>query len=295
VTTESAKSKERGSPSANGKKIIATYDYTDEDGVPLFQVARFDPKDFKQRRPNGKGGWIWSIQGVRLVPYRLHELADARPQLPVLIVEGEKDADNLAALEFLATCNPMGAGKWRADYNEYFRGRPVFILPDADEPGRKHAQDVARHLHGIAAGVTIVELPGLSAKEDVSDWLAAGGDKEKLLKLALEAPEWKPAGDSNNAKESAKAEGLPEKKKVTQAEALVALAKDKVKLFHTPGEHDSEGYAIIEVSGHKETWPINSKGFRRWLCKLFWDESQKVPGPEPLQAALNVLSGNGGA
>jgi len=42
----------------NKRKIVATYDYTDESGNLLFQVVRYDPKDFRQRRPDGKGGWI---------------------------------------------------------------------------------------------------------------------------------------------------------------------------------------------------------------------------------------------
>jgi putative DNA primase/helicase len=37
----------------------------------LYQTVRYDPKSFKQRRPNGKGGWHWNLKGVRLVLYRL--------------------------------------------------------------------------------------------------------------------------------------------------------------------------------------------------------------------------------
>ncbi len=70
---------------ATSKSITATYDYHDERGALLFQVVRFEPKDFRQRRPDG-GGWSWSVAGVRRVVYRLHELAEIRR---VYHVEGE--------------------------------------------------------------------------------------------------------------------------------------------------------------------------------------------------------------
>src|SRR5262245_61776687 len=74
-------------------KIVATYDYTDEAGKLLFHCVRYSPKDFRQRQPDGKGGWIWDIQSVRRVLYRLPELLDGLKRgLPVIITEGEKDA-----------------------------------------------------------------------------------------------------------------------------------------------------------------------------------------------------------
>ncbi len=89
----------------NGQpQIVATYDYRDERGELLFQVVRYDPKDFRQRRPKPGGGWVWSVKGVRVVPYRLPELL-ARPDEPVFVVEGEKDVDNLGRIGVLATCN----------------------------------------------------------------------------------------------------------------------------------------------------------------------------------------------
>ena len=91
-------------------KIVTAYDYTDKDGQLLFQVCRTEPKDFRQRQPDGKGGWIWDLKGIERVLYRLPEVLKAKE---VLIVEGEKDVDNLAILGFTATTCPMGAKKWR--------------------------------------------------------------------------------------------------------------------------------------------------------------------------------------
>jgi hypothetical protein len=168
------------------RRIVATYDYRDESGKLLFQTVRYQPKNFRQRRPDGGGGWVWSLDGVRLVPYRLPEWKD-KPV--VYLVEGEKDADALWRLSLPATCNPMGAGKWRAEYNSLFQGKQVVILVDNDEAGERHALDVARHLlRSGAAAVKIVRLPGLPPKGDVSDWLTAGGAREQLTELVRGAP-----------------------------------------------------------------------------------------------------------
>lgn len=183
---------DRAQPKPNGKpRIIATYEYRDEKSELLFQVVRYQPKDFRQRRPRLGGGWDWSVKGVRTIPYRLDKLA-AEPSRPVMIVEGEKDVDNLSRIDVLATCNAGGASKWTSDHSEFLRNRKTIILPDNDEAGCSHAQEVARSLYPVAASVGIVELPGLPAKGDPSDWIAAGGKKEQLKRLIAAAPTWTP-------------------------------------------------------------------------------------------------------
>ena len=97
-------------------RVAATYDYTDEAGKLIYQVVRYEPKNFRQRAPDGAGGWQWTVKGVRSVPYRLPDIQEAIAlgQL-VFIVEGEKDADTLWRYNTPATTNIMGAGKWRAE------------------------------------------------------------------------------------------------------------------------------------------------------------------------------------
>ena len=163
--------------------IVATYPYRAESGSLLFEVVRFAPKKFKQRRPDGRGGWTWSLGDLRRVLYRLPELVAAKPEATVYLVEGERDVASLEALGLLATTTAGGAGKWRSEYGEALRGRRVVILPDNDEAGRKHAEQVARALTGVAGGVCVVDLPGLPAKGDVTDWIAAGGTPDKLREL----------------------------------------------------------------------------------------------------------------
>jgi len=179
----------------NGKRIAATYDYQDPKGKLLFQVVRFEPKGFAQRRPNGNGGWLWDLKGVNRVLYRLPELLAADPDEPVFVVEGEKDADRLAALGLVATTNPGGAGKWRKDYATVLASRHVVILPDNDRPGREHARKVAESLKRVAASVKIVDLPGLPPKGDVSDWLAQGHTAEELKELVEGVPEYTPGSE----------------------------------------------------------------------------------------------------
>ena len=163
-----------------------------------FPVCRYDPKDFRQRRPDGNG-WIWKLDGVRLVPYHLPRLIEgiANGQT-VVMVEGERDVHSAETLGLVATCNPMGAGKWKPKHelNEFFRGADVIIIPDNDEPGWKHAHSVGAQLHDIAARVRVLVLPG----KDLSAWVENGGAREELDELIEPAPEWvAPEGSGGNA------------------------------------------------------------------------------------------------
>ncbi|MBI4643654.1 MAG: hypothetical protein HY743_07980, partial [Deltaproteobacteria bacterium] len=237
------------------------------------------PKSFRQRRPDGAGGWVWKMTGVKLVPYHLPEIQKADT---IFICEGEKDADNLIRLGLTATCNPMGAGKWRETYNGHFQGKQVVILPDNDDPGRKHAQDVARNLHGVAGSVKIVELPGLPEKGDVSDWLATEGTREALEKLVGATPEWKPGPEDEPAQDE-------KEQKPAQQDILLSIAAT-AELFHTP---DDECYAQIPVNGHYEVWAIKSRGFKRWLSHEFYKTQRKGPQNDALSSALQVLEARG--
>lgn len=96
----------------------------------------------------------------------------------VMILEGEKDANTARTLGYVSTCNPMGAGKWRKAYNEYFAGKDVVIIPDADRTGVKHAVDVARSLYSVATRVRLLE-PFKDAK-DLSEWIEKGHTSNEL-------------------------------------------------------------------------------------------------------------------
>jgi putative DNA primase/helicase len=177
---------------------VIVYDYHDEQGRVLFKVGRFSaPKSFRPFHPDGMR-WKIGQGNVRRVPYRLPEVISAvRENRYVFVVEGEKDADNLAKLGFVATTNPGGAGKWQSEWGCYFADANVAILSDNDPPGRDHALGVARSIHGVARSVRIVELPGLPTKGDISDWISGGGTKEALEAIVMEAHEWDPSSEDD--------------------------------------------------------------------------------------------------
>jgi hypothetical protein len=184
---------------ATHKRIADTYDYLSAEGELLYQAVRYVPKGFTQRRPDGNGGWIWNMECVQRVLYHLPALLNSRDDDPdgfVFVCEGEKDANNTAAINLIATTNVGGAGKWKGDdgsrYADALTERRLVIVPHNDDPGRAHAQDVAQACHGKAAEVHILSLPGLAPKGDISDWIAAGGTREQLLQFATACPVWTP-------------------------------------------------------------------------------------------------------
>ena len=193
----------RANGKANGhavpSRIVATHDYHDADGILRFQAVRYGPKkSFRQRRPDPSGkGWVWTqpiYEPHRYLPFRLPDLLeDIALGKPVFVVEGEKDAENARSkLGIAATCNACGAGKWDARHAAYLKDADAIIVPDNDDAGRSHAEDVAVSLQGIAKRVRVLVLPGLPTKGDLSDWIDAGGTAEQIWALAEKAPEWKP-------------------------------------------------------------------------------------------------------
>ena len=171
----------------NGSRLgheSAVYRYTDENGGVLFKVVRYVSKNFRQRTPDGK----WSVKGVRRVPYRLDKVIDAiKRDETVYIVEGEEDVHALEKKGFTATTNPGGAGKWRDEYSSLLKGAKVVIIPDNDEPGKKHARKVAASVQRYVLETKVLELPDLDDKGDVRDWFRAGYgrfDLEELAKIA---------------------------------------------------------------------------------------------------------------
>ena len=182
------------------KRVVdRVYTYTDEQGKTVFEVVRYKPKDFRQRVPDAsqRGGYRWSIKGVRPVIYNLpHVLAAIAAGEAIFVVEGEKDADNLALIGLVGTTCAMGACKWHKEHSEFLRGADVYIIPDNDEPGEQHAQKVAQQLFGIARSIRILHIkdvcPELPAKGDISDMMQLLGKSEtrRLLdKLMAETPE----------------------------------------------------------------------------------------------------------
>jgi putative DNA primase/helicase len=186
-------------------------------------------KNFRQRRSDGNGGWIWNLDGVRRVPYRLRELLESTKE-PVFIAEGPKDTDRLREEGLTATTNPMGAQKWSPEYNGFLQGRHIVVLPDMDPPnpakpakhckGQRHGQAVANSLYGTAASVRYLELPGLPEHGDVSDWFDQGHISDELLELARKCPEWNPEIVSDLYRD-----GLPSETKILTVRTAREIAE----------------------------------------------------------------------
>ena len=206
--------------SVQDKRIVKIYDYTDEQGELLFEAIRYAPKAFRQRRPDGAGGYIWNLKDTRRVLYRLPELIKGKD--PVFILEGEKDVDNLREWGLTATTCPMGAEKWKSqqkEYNPFLKEREVIIIPDNDEEGERHLSQVVTSLQGIAKSVKVLRLPGA---KDFSEWREKdkSNTEEKFLTLLSEAQEWKQKGLLQQAPPISKATA----KKFTTYQEKVRLA-----------------------------------------------------------------------
>jgi hypothetical protein len=228
-------------------KPVATYHYTDQDGTLIYDVLRFDnPKRFAHRLADGtfKGS-------ARRVVYRWCELLKY-PSATILITEGEKDADNVAALDLTATT--VASGKWTGECVNALADRDCWIIQDCDEPGKKKALITATALYGIAKSVKIVHLPGLTGdknNKDVTDWLDQGHTKDELINVCTEASDWHPTGKIN---------GTAETVSVSTAETVVVVAPATVPAEPTTSPKPSS-IALSYFSDLVEAKP------KPWLIK----------------------------
>jgi hypothetical protein len=267
-------------------KIEATYAYQDEDGNTLFEVVRFEPKDFRQRKPDGKGGWDWSVKDVRQVPYNLPQLLAAPWDKPVFIVEGEKDVLRLESLGLVATCNAGGAGKWPEALNNHFDLRRVVILADNDDAGHKHADKVFCALSvTITDDIRVLCLPGLPPKGDVSDWLDTGGTVEQLMQLVNAPGNYLPEDDDLVEEHF---EPGDDDEKQSQASLLVKFVEQRYELFH---DQNKDVFAKDRKTG--EVRNLSSRQFRDCLQAGFYLDTGKSPRDQSIREALGTLAGLG--
>lgn len=168
-------------------KVVAIYDYTDETGRLLFQIVRHQPKSFRTRRPDDRGGWIWKITGCKRMLYRLTDVIRADT---ILILEGEKDVETAIRLGlpdgWAATSSPFGACQWLNQYSEVLRGKQIIICPDTDSYGQQHLMQVGLSLVGKAVNIRVVCLPG--AVKDLTEWVGNGGQPQQFIRLLQQAP-----------------------------------------------------------------------------------------------------------
>jgi hypothetical protein len=175
-------------------KHVCDYDYTDLAGNLLYQVQRFEPKTFRQRRPDGNGGWVYVkvFEGVSRVPYHWPDLARELaeyPDAPVFYCEGEKDTDNVRKLGLIATT--CAGNVMTAEIAAIFKDRDIIVLADNDAKGRELANRAALTLAGSARTVRIAGFEDLPEKSDVTDWITADPikhDADALVERCRHAP-----------------------------------------------------------------------------------------------------------
>ena len=300
LTGESApkpNGKNRAHAIALKKIVTATFEYCDAGGALAFVVERVEyqnrdgsfvskegkrKKTFRQKRPDPEhpGEWIWNVDGVPVLLYRLPQLIEAiAADHPVLVVEGERKADLLWSWNIAATSNAGGAKKWKPEHAEFLRGADVVLVPDHDNVGWEHINEVGASLVGIAKRIRVLVLPHANAKDDIVEWAGNGGTREQLDALLNDAQDWKaPSGDDDETGEPTADEKA--KAKAHEDELLDALTKAKgldyarmrksaaVELDVTPKAIDDEVKArredaqVAPLYGHwiVEPWPEPVEG-----------------------------------
>jgi hypothetical protein len=261
-------------PAPNGSAapislVVASWVYTDEHGAPLYKVERLEDgtlgangkpkKTFRQSKADGRGGWIsgaGSMDGVRRVPYRLPELIAAIAAGEVIYVfEGEKCVDlAIKHLGVCATTNSGGAATWPADLNSWFAGADVVPVPDGNAIGQTHALKVARALSGIAKRVRIVTLLGLGEKDDIEQWIAAGGSREGLLELVARAPNYEPPPAEPEQ---------PAQEREPWSAAEEARVRDALRFVSSDCDRNEEWLKIL-MALHWTGWPCAYEIAHEW-------------------------------
>lgn len=176
--------KEKEQPKEKEKlTFVKSYDYLDENGNLLFQKVRYvnqhGVKTFRQRKPVGKGEWEYSLGDTPKVLYNLPTVIKAvRENIPIWVVEGEKDADTLTEMGMVATTAPGGAGKWLDIHTQALAGATVDIIADNDKPGHEHAAIVHKALSDAGCDVQAWTCP---SSKDITDYIASGGDIGSLV------------------------------------------------------------------------------------------------------------------
>jgi hypothetical protein len=226
----------RANGRANGKdhdppeKVTDAY-YCDNAGETIFAVNRVEhgPVDAHGKRAKRIRQWrpdpanvvkrLWNLDGIPPLIYKLQEVTEAiANNHPVIDAEGEPCCNRLWDWGIAETTNPGGAGKWKPEHSAFLKGADVVLLPDNDDQGWQHANDVATSLRGIAKSIKVVVLPHVRAKDDVVDWARRGGTREQLNTLIAAAQDWK-------FKEGAAPPDDEEKKKAAEASETELIAK----------------------------------------------------------------------
>lgn len=208
------------------------YSYTNENVKTQYNNCRFNnPKTFRQCSADGRS---WKVSNIkRRVPYQLPKVLASET---IYILEGEKDCHSIGKLNLVGTCNVGGAGNWTKDLNPYFKKKEIILLPDNDEPGKRHMAKVHDELKGIASNIVWLDLPDLPDGGDFTDWLNKFDDmetaSERLSILVESAGPYKP--QERATIEDKKAPGKQINNLLFPDSVISGVAGDFAKIY---GEH----------------------------------------------------------
>lgn len=296
------KNKKNSNTTKNRKEIpkdssqATHYVYEDENGDPFTFVQRItksgSSKTFSSWGPGPDGeGWVNSLKnlkGKRLL-YRLRSIVSTESEL-ICIHEGEKavEAAVSAGLTGIHTTTMGGAQSPQHTDFSILKGRSIVIVPDNDVSGEKYLQKLTSLLAEAGAAVVhVLRLPDLPPKGDVVEWIASGnGNPEwnSLLATQLEPVDVHDNGEADTEtsdENSAASKQGPAKK-------ILKLVRENAELFH---DSAGEAFASIMQIDHRETWSIESKGFREWMCLQAYRELNIVPTENLVKSCTNTLSG----
>lgn len=242
----------------NRLPIVAQYEYRDAANQVVRRKLRLDPKDFRIDHPNG-AGWEPGKGPAPDVLYRLPEVLLAKAAgKPVIVVEGEKDADRLCQLGWAATTNIEGASgegqrsKWKSAYTQQLAGcSQVILIPDNDAAGQAHMQAIKMALQGKVADLRLLSLPGLPIKGDVSDWLNAGHAVSELQTLLQAAPNLAESKARGNGQEMPRQELPPVEVYAADSRMNVVPFRDKRPALPP----DELSYTLLtDIQAEPVTW-----------------------------------------
>ncbi|MEE9452077.1 MAG: hypothetical protein V3V61_04885 [Gammaproteobacteria bacterium] len=285
--------------------------YTNATGHALCFVYRFDhpqnSQDTKKwflpltfcENQHGQQRWCWQGLNAPRPLYHLTALSQC-PEKPVLICEGEKDADAAAQLfpDWVTTTCLNGANAVKKSDWKILVGREIYIWPDHDESGHRFAQTVCQQLLALGQHeikvlqVPLMMHPQLGQKQAtlvkrkqplIAGWGAADALAEGWTaahtQLLCES-HWQCVGNKSTVT-------CDKRNKPSQAQQLMVLLAD-VDVFH---DDDKKTYATCKMGKCIEHVAINSAYFQHWLAHRYFKQYQQAPTSQNIQITLNALKG----
>ena len=265
-------------------KPAQLWEYQYADGAIACYIARWNLRGGrKEYRPLTLQKRRWRQKGVP-APRPLYNLPMLyeHPDAPVLVVEGEKASDAVKDLlpSYIPTTSMFGGKSPHLSDWTPMKGRWVVIWPDNDPGGQLYARSVAALvLKAGASGVRIVQLPeALPVKWDLADPAPASVDTEALLAEAEPHVADEEEPDTNGREEG-------QGGRLSSGDLLLRWARELADLY-CDGE---EAFADVLMDGQRETLPVRSTGFKRWLRRLHWERTGKGATQEALTHAVENL------